>query len=149
MNLRITLRGLARTPLFVVVSVLSLALGIGVNTAIFSMIDQMLLRKLPVKNPHELVYLYHPGPFSGSVSSDEADEPSFSYPLFREFQQQQTPFTGLAGARAQSVALAYKGNAAIGNARLVSGNYFGLLGVTPALGRVLTKDDDRTPGAHL
>jgi putative ABC transport system permease protein len=147
-KLKSTLRGLARTPLFLVVAVVSLALGIGVNTAIFSLLDQMLLRSLPVPAPHELVYLYHPGPWQGNVSSDENGDPSFSYPIFRELQREQTPFTGLAGARAQQVALSYEGHASSGNARLVSGNYFAVMRTGPALGRVLTEDDDRVPGAH-
>jgi predicted permease len=147
-TLRTILRPLARTPLFTAVAVLSLALGIGANTAIFSLLDQMLLRNLPVRNPHELVYLYHPGPTQGSEWTDEADGPSFSYPMFRELQRDQTPFVGLAGARAQTASLAYRNAALLGSARLVSGNYFELLGVRPALGRLLSGDDDRLPGAH-
>src|SRR5882724_8857383 len=147
-NLRLTIRALARTPLFTIVAILSLALGIGANTAIFSLLDQVLLRTLPVKNPRELVYLYHPGPFQGSTSSDEAGGPSFSYPMFREMQKEQTPFVGLAGAANYVGSLAYKNNASHGAVRLVSGNYFDLLGVRPAIGRVFGEDDDRTPGAH-
>ena len=96
-NLRVVLRGLARSPLFVSMATLSLALGIGANTAMFSLLDQILLRSLPVRNPHELVSLYHPGPLQGSVSTDEGGDPSFSYPMFRNLQKQQTPFTGIAG----------------------------------------------------
>src|SRR5882724_9003038 len=107
-NLRLTIRALARTPLFTVVAVLSLALGIGANTAIFSLLDQVLLRTLPVKNPRELVYLYHPGPLQGSVSTDENDGPSFSYPMFRDLQKQQTPFVALAAANNTSASLTYK-----------------------------------------
>src|SRR5688572_19344612 len=147
-NLRVVLRGLVRAPLFVTVAVVSLALGIGVNTAMFSLLDQVLLRTLPVKNPHELVYLYHPGPVQGSSSSDEKDSPSFSYPMFRDLQKQQTPFTALGASRSTFVSLAYHNNASHGRARMVSGNYFELLGVRPAIGRVFNKDDDRTPGGH-
>ncbi|MBZ5624155.1 MAG: ABC transporter permease [Acidobacteriia bacterium] len=147
-SLRIVLRGLARTPLFTVIAILSLALGIGANTAIFSLIDQVLLRTLPVKNPYKLVYLYHPGPVQGSSTSDEAGGPSFSYPMFRELQKEQTPFTGLAGTRSQAVSLAYHNASSHGTARLVSGNYFDLLGVSAAIGRVFTEEDDRTPGGY-
>jgi predicted permease len=147
-SLRIVLRGLLRTPLFTAIAIVSLALGIGANTAIFSLLDQVMLRTLPVKNPQELVYLYNPGPTQGSNSSDEAGGPSFSYPAFREMQKQQTPFVGLGAARGQQVSLAYKNRSSHGEARLVSGNYFGLLGVRPALGRLFTEDDDRTPGGH-
>src|SRR5437588_6006738 len=116
-SLRIVLRGLLRTPLFTAIAVISLALGIGANTAIFSLLDQLMLRTLPVSNPRELVYLYHPGPFQGGVSTDEAGDPSFSYPAFREMQQQQTPFVGLAAGRAQPVSLAYRNAASHGSAR--------------------------------
>ncbi len=136
-RLRVVLRGLARSPLFVAVATLSLALGIGANTAMFSLLDQLLLRALPVRNPQDLVLLYHPGPLQGSISADEDGGPSFSYPMFRDLQKQQTPFTGIAGARGRFVAVAYKNSAAHGDARLVSGNYFQLLGVRPALGRLL------------
>ncbi len=147
-SLLVILRGLLRTPLFSAVAVLSLALGIGANTAMFSFIDQLLLRSLPVKNPAELVYLYHPGQVQGSSSSDEGGGSPFSYPMFRNLQKLQTPFVGLAGARNSLVSLAYRNSASHGVARLVSGNYFELLGVRPAIGRLLTPDDDRTPGGH-
>ena len=145
-NLRVIVRGLARQPLFTMVAIVSLALGIGANTAIFSLLDQVLLRTLPVRNPQELAYLYHPGPLQGSVNTEERGDPSFSYPMFRELQKEQTPFVALAGASSQTVGLAWHGAASLGIARLVSGNYFELLGVRPALGRLFTEDDDRRPG---
>ena len=136
------------SPLFTITAIASLALGIGANTAMFSMIDRVLLRTLPVKNPHELAFLYHPGPVQGSQTSDEAGGPSFSYPMFRELQQQQTPFVGIAGRYSAGASLSYRNNALPGTAFLVSGNYFSLLGVDAALGRVLSEDDDRTIGGH-
>src|SRR5580658_1849940 len=123
-KLKVILRGMMRTPVFTGIAILSLALGIGANTAIFSLLNQVLLRTLPVKNPQELVFLYHPGPAQGSVSSDESGGPSFSYPMFREMQKEQTPFTGLAGTRAMGASLAFRNHAVPGMARLVSGNYF-------------------------
>jgi len=147
-NLRVVVRGLARNPLFVAVAALSLALGIGANTAMFSLLDQIILRTLPVKNPEQLVFLYHPGPLMGSNSTDEGGGPSFSYPMFRDLQKQQTPFTGLAAARNTFVSLAYKNSASHGNARMVSGNYFDLLGVRSAIGRLLGEDDDNSIGSH-
>src|SRR5258708_35566121 len=104
-NLRVGLRGVGRRPVFVAVATLSLALGIGANTARLSLMDQMLLRALPVRNPQELVSLYHPGPLQGNVWSDEDGGPSFSYPMFRDLQKQQTPFTGIAGTRGTRVSL--------------------------------------------
>src|SRR5436190_7440166 len=146
-NFRVVLRGLGRSPLFVAVATLSLALGIGANTAIFSLMDQMLLRTLPVRNPQELVSLYHPGPFQGSVWSDEDGGPSFSYPMFRELQKQQTPFTGIAGTRGVSVSLSYKNSASHGGARMICGNFFDVLGVRAAMGRLVSgADDTRTGG---
>jgi len=142
------LRSLARAPLFTFAAVLSLALGIGANAAMFSLIDRALLRRLPVQDPDRLVFLYHPGPLQGSVSADEDGGPSFSYPMFRDLQTQQTPFTGLAASRATEASLSYRGEALPGSALLVSGNYFGLLGVRAALGRVFAEDDDTGPGAH-
>src|ERR1051325_852608 len=147
-QLRVILRALVRTPVFSLIAIASLALGIGANTAIFSMIDQIMLRALPVKNPQELVFLYHPGPVQGSSSSDEQGSPSFSYPMFKELQKEQTPFTGIAGTRATGVSLSYKNSASPGGCEMVSGNYFDLLGVKPALGRLFTEDDDRTPSGH-
>lgn len=105
-TLRVILRGLGRTPGFTLTAILSLALGIGANTAIFSLLDQVLLRMLPVKNPRELVFLYSPGPTQGHYSSDESGGPSFTYPVFRELEKQQTPFTGLAAARRAAASVA-------------------------------------------
>jgi len=147
-NLRVILRNLLKTPVVTAVAILSLALGIGANTAMFSMLDQFLLRTLPVPNPEELVFLYHPGPLQGSTSTDENGDPSFSYPLFRELQKQQTPFTGLAGARMFGASLSYNNQPLRGTIHLVSGNYFEVLGVKPALGRLLTESDDQTLGGH-
>src|SRR5580658_1561942 len=113
-NLIVILRGMRRTPVFSGIAILSLALGIGANTAIFSLLDQFLLRTLPVKNPGELVLLYHPGPTQGSYSSNEAGGPSFSYPMFREMQQEQTPFTGLAAAGELEASMAFRNSAVPG-----------------------------------
>ena len=147
-NLRSILRALARTPVFTAIAILSLALGIGANTAIFSMLDQVVLRMLPVKNPKEIVFLYHPGPTQGNNSSDEGNGSSFSYPMFRDLQKMQTPFVGIGGSRGASASIFYRNSASDGSASTVSGNYFDLLGVKPAIGRLFTEDDDRTPSAN-
>jgi predicted permease len=146
-KLMVILRGMARTPVFSGIAIASLALGIGANTAMFSLLDQFLLRTLPVKNPQELVFLYHPGPAQGSVSSDEDGSPSFSYPMFRELQKEQTAFTGLAAASSTDASIAFHNSALPGTVHLVSGNYFELLGIKPALGRLFAEDDDRNDGA--
>ena len=147
-SIRLTLGGLARAPLFTAVALASLALGIGANTAIFSLLDRLLLRTLPVQAPDQLVNLYHPGPVQGSSSTDEGDMPSFSYPMFRSMQKQQTPFTGLAARSGVTLSLSHGNRAVPGRGYLVSGSYFDVLGVEPALGRMFTEDDDRTPGGH-
>jgi len=142
------IRGLIRAPLFTITAIASLALGIGANTAMFSMIDRVLLRTLPVKNPDEIAFFYHPGPVQGSQTTDEAGGPSFSLVMFRELQQQQTSFVGIAGRYSVTGSLSYRNNAVPGTVFLVSGNYFSLLGVEAAIGRVLSEEDDKTIGGH-
>src|SRR5260221_7029093 len=145
-EIRLTIRSLARTPLYSLTAVVSLALGIGATTAIFSMIDQVLLQTLPVKEPAELAFIYQTGPLSGSISTSEPGGPAFSYPMFRELQTQQTTFTGLAGSYGVAESAAYNNAAANGRALLVSGNYFQVLGVGAAMGRVFDEHDDRDVG---
>jgi predicted permease len=147
-TLRSTLRALFRTPVTIAVAIASLALGIGANTAMFSVMRQILWRLLPVREPEQLVFLYHPGPVQGSHSADEADGPSFSYPVYRELARQQTSFTGLAGGRLFGASISYNNQPIRGGFHLVTGNYFEVLGVRSALGRVLTPGDDVNRGGH-
>jgi predicted permease len=147
-DFRAILRTLVRAPGYALTAVLSVALGVGANTAIFSLIDQVLLRRLPVEHPGELVFLYHPGPLEGSVSTEESGGPSFSYPVFRALQREPGALTAVAGARSTSATVGQAGHALAGTVHRVSGNYFGLLGVRPALGRLLGEEDDRHPGEH-
>ncbi|MBS1827162.1 MAG: ABC transporter permease [Acidobacteria bacterium] len=147
-DIRYAFRVLARTPIISLIVVASLALGIGANTAIFSMIHQIILRSLPVEAPEELAFFYQPGPAQGRTSSDDKDMPAFHHPMFRELQQRQTSFTGIAGFRASSASISYQGSAVPGRVNLVSGNYFQVLGLKPTIGRLFTEDDDKTPGAH-
>jgi predicted permease len=147
-EIRLTVRSLARTPLYTLTAVASLALGIGATTAMFSLMDRVLLRTLPVTDPGRLAFLYHPGPLSGSVSTSESGGPAFSYPMFREMQAQQTAFAGLAGAYSVPASAAYNNAASNARALLVSGNYFQVLGVGPAMGRLFDENDDREPGGH-
>ncbi|HEY6340157.1 MAG TPA: ABC transporter permease [Bryobacteraceae bacterium] len=146
--LRGLIRGLAEAPLFSAVAVLSLALGIGANTAIFSVVDQLLLRPLPVSHPKELVFLYDPGPVQGSYTADESGGPSFSYPVFQELRKRQAPFHDLAGMHLLSASFSYQNAPAFILAELVSGNYFSLLGLKPALGRLFNEDDDGAVDEH-
>jgi putative ABC transport system permease protein len=147
-EIRLIVRGLLRTPLFTLTAVVSLALGIGATTAMFSMLDAVLLRTLPVKEPSGLVFLYHPGPSQGSVSTSEPNGPAFSYPMFREMQAQQTAFSALAGSYSVAASMAYHNTASTGSALLVSGNYFEVLGTAAAMGRLFDDHDDRIEGGH-
>src|SRR4029453_2839067 len=149
-NLRLALRMLLRTPALSAIAILSLAIGIGANAAIFSLYNQMLLRPLPVADPDALVNLGAPGPKPGSSSSNTAGSRAytFSYPMFRDLERAQTRFSGIAGHRLIRTNLAFKNQTTAGQGMLVSGSYFGLLGLTPAAGRLIGLDDDRTPGAH-
>ncbi len=147
---RFAFRTLAKTPVVSIVAILSLALGIGANTAIFSLFEQVLLRALPVKAPGELVNLTANGPRSGSNSTNNAggNQSIFSYSMFRDLERQQTVFTGIAAHRSFGANLAYQGQTVSAAGMFVSGSYFPTLGVKPAAGRLLGLDDDKTPGAH-
>ena len=151
-DLRYSLRQLRKHPAFSAVAVLTLALGIGANTAIFSLLNAVLLRSLPVRQPEQLD-LFGKGTWRGSVS----DLPNrswqlFSYPFFREFRQKNQVFSDVAAI--DSILFSTHGRVAGGtnlekmNVELVSGTYFNVLGVNPVLGRVLTDADDQTPGGH-
>ena len=150
-NLKFAFRMLAKTPFVTLVAILSLALGIGANSAIFSLFEQLILRPLPVSEPDRLVNLAAPGPKPGSQSCNTAGgcDEVFSYPMFRDLERVQTIFTGLAAHRVFGANLAYKGQTRNTDGMLVSGSYFPVLGLQPALGRLLGPDDDRTIGGHF
>ena len=150
-NLTLAVRRLLKTPFVTAVAVISLALGIGANAATFSLFDQMLLRPLPVHEPERLVNLGAPGPKPGSTSCSQAGDCDavFSYPMFRDLERQQRVFTGVAAHRGFGANLAYRRQTLNAEGMLVSGSYFPVLGVRPALGRLLGPDDDRTVGGHF
>jgi predicted permease len=144
-DLRLAVRGLLRSPLFASVAILSLALGIGANTAIFTLIDQILLRKLPVKNPHELVMLFQEGPHNGSNMGIRMH----SYPIYQEFQKRAEPFSEVIARRLVAASVTIDNQTERLDAEMVSGNYFTMLGVPAAIGRVLTsQEDDQTYSGH-
>ena len=151
MNLKLALRRLIKTPFVSLVAIVSLALGIGANAAIFSLYDQTLLRPLPVVRPSELVNLLAPGPKPGSNSCGQAGscQEIFSYLMFRDIERQQTAFTGVAAHVGFGANLAYRGQTLNGQGMLVSGSYFPVLGLQPALGRLFSADDDRNIGSHF
>ena len=151
MNLKLAIRRLFKTPFVTIVAILSLALGIGANAAIFSLFDQTLLRALPVQRPNELVNFSSPGPKQGSNSCGQAGdcESVFSYPMFRDLEKQQTVFTGIAAHVGFGANLSYQAQTRSGDGMLVSGSYFPVLGLQPALGRLLDPNDDRNIGGHF
>jgi predicted permease len=149
-TLKFAFRSLRKTPGFTAVVVLTLALGIGANTAIFSLFEQFVLRSLSVPEPDRLVNLSAPGPRIGSTSSGIAggSEDVFSYPMFRDLERMQDVFTGIAAHQLFKANLAYKGQVKDGAGLFVSGSYFPVLGVHPALGRLLGPADDSQTGAN-
>jgi predicted permease len=147
-DIRFCLRGFARQPLLPLIVVATLALGISVNAAIFSVYDQILLRELPVSEPDGLVNLGSPGFKQGNTSCNDGGtcDEIFSYPMFRDLERVDGPFEGIAAHRYTDASLAFEGETATGSALLVSGQYFPLLGIQPAAGRLLDANDDRVAG---
>jgi predicted permease len=143
-DVNFALRTLRRTPGFTLVAILTLALGIGANTAIFTLLNQVLLRLLPVKDPHSLVMLTMRGRHYGSNWGSNA----ISYPMYKDFQAHNEVFSGMV-ARFPIYASVTVGNSSERvKAELVSGTYFDVLGVTTAIGRTITPDDDKTKDGH-
>jgi len=149
-HLTLAFRTLFKTPFVTGIAVVSLALGIGANAAIFSLFDQILLRPLPVPSPDRLVNLAAPGLKPGSQSCGQAGDCDvvFSYPMFRDLERSQTVFTGLAAHLAFGVSLSYRDQATTGEGMYVSGSYFPTLGLRPALGRLLGPADDQGIGTN-
>ncbi|HEY6351958.1 MAG TPA: ABC transporter permease [Candidatus Angelobacter sp.] len=142
-NLVYAARVLRLNPGFTAVAVLSLALGIGANTAIFSLIDQVVLRPLPVWQPKELVMLDDPGTNPGANHGKH----SFSYPMYRDIRNHNDVFAGVIGRRGFPASLSWGRGTARIQGELVSGNYFEVLGVQPYIGRLIASDDDRNGSA--
>jgi len=147
-DVRYGARMLLKSPAFTAIAVLMLALGIGANTAIFSLTDQVLLRELPVQKPEQLVILRSPGDKPGHTSSDSDAATSFSYPLYKDLRAQSQVFSGLLARYAVPLNVAGQGSTERASGELVSGNYFEVLGVPPALGRVFSLQDETAPGAN-
>ncbi|MBZ5538078.1 MAG: ABC transporter permease [Acidobacteriia bacterium] len=143
-DIRYAVRVLVKDPLFSALAVLTLALGIGANTAIFTLLDQVLLRLLPVKNPQQLVLLTMRGRHYGNNWGGNA----ISYPMYRDFQDHNEVFSGMFCRFPTQVSLTFGGQAERVEAELVSGTYFNVLGVTTVLGRPFTPEDDRIPNGH-
>jgi len=144
--MKLAFRNLWRHPAFALTAVLSLALGIGANTAIFTLTNQILLRVIPVKDPQRLVAFHWTGQFIGG--STRGYEDSFSYPMFADLRDSSDALVRIAARYQDSVDVAVEGPAERASAELVSGNYFDVLGVTPALGRLLTPEEDKLKGGE-
>ncbi len=149
-DLQFALRQMRRSPGFLLTAVLTLALGVGANTAVYSLLDQALLRSLPVRAPEQLVVLSAPGKAWEGHTGDRGagEDKSFSNPMYRDLRDQAKVFDGLIATGSTSVGIAHDRASETGEAELVSGNYFSVLGVTPALGRLLSPADDAAPGAR-
>jgi putative ABC transport system permease protein len=147
-SIKFALRTLFKTPFVTAVAIVSLALGIGANAAIFSCFNQMLLESLNVPRPAELVNLGAPGPKPGGTNCGQPGDCDavFSYEMFRDLQKVQTSFTGIAAHQPFGANLAFDGQTMSGQGLLVSGNYFQVLQVPPALGRLFDSSDDRLAG---
>ena len=148
-DLRYAVRNLRSTPFVNAVAVLSLALGIGANAAIYSLFEQILLRPLPVPAPQELVTLNLPGPIQGNDSCNQSGCGNgiiWSYPMLRDLERSQTVLAGIAGYRIFGASIALGDEPTVGEGSWVSGGYFPTLRVRPALGRLLGPSDNE-PGA--
>src|SRR6516225_9213581 len=143
-DLRYAFRTLRKAPLFTCVAVLSLALGIGANTAIFTLVNQLILQLLPVRDPEQLVLFTARGSHYGSNTGGNA----ISYPMYTDFRDHNEVFQGMFCRYGTAMSLNYGGKTELVSGELVSGNYFPVLGVGAALGRAFTAQDDLIQGGH-
>jgi predicted permease len=143
-DLRFSARSFLRSPSFTATAVLSLALGIGATTALYSLIDQIVLRVLPVDHPERLVLIDWIG-FQNAETFGTSN--LMSYPICQDLQQQKEFFDGVFCRAVTTISVSTGGEPRLTAAELVSGTYFSVLGASPALGRLLTIDDDHAPGS--
>ena len=148
-DIRFALRQLHRAPGFAITVVATLALGIGANAAVFTLFDQVLLRMLPVEKPKELVRFEWTGAFSGSASSfGGSTRDFFSYPMYKDLRDQNQVFSGMLAADRVGLGVAWRNHAENEDSEIVSGNYFQVLGLRPAAGRLFTQADDTAKDAN-
>ena len=151
-DLRFALRGLFRNPGLTLVAVLTLAVAIGANSTIFSLLSQALLRTLPVRDPQQLVVFNFGGDPDGHTHSEGGDRPGhhyeFSYPMYRDLRDQNNALSGLIASAIHDAGATWNNHAEVVSAELVSGNYFEVLGVPPAVGRVFRAADETAPGGN-
>lgn len=151
-DIRYALRQLRRSPGFTLTVIVTLALGIGANAAVFTLFDQVLLRMLPVQSPKELVRLEWSGAFSGSMSAFGGDTDGhrnyYSYPMYRDLRDQNQVFQGVLAADKAQLGVSWRNQAESKDAEVVSGNYFQVLGLKPAAGRLFTAQDETTKNGN-
>jgi putative ABC transport system permease protein len=151
-DIRYALRQLRKSPAFTITVIVTLALGIGANAAVFTLFDQVLLRMLPVEKPKELVRFEWSGGFSGSLNTfggDSADHHNyFSYPMYKDLREHTQVFQDMLAADKATVGVSWHNQAENEDAEIVTGNYFQMLGLRPALGRLLTQQDDTAKNAN-
>jgi predicted permease len=143
-DLRYALRSLRKSPVFLAVAVLSLALGIGANTAIFTLLNQLVLAPLPVHDPEQLVMLAGRGKHYGGNNGPDR----LSYPMYREIRDKNEVFSGMFCTYPATVSATFNGATELIGADFVSGNFFPVLGIGAAAGRVFTASDDLIQGGH-
>jgi putative ABC transport system permease protein len=151
-DIRFALRQLRKSPAFTLTVIVTLALGIGANAAVFTLFDQALLRMLPVDRPRELVRFVWTGGFTGSMTSfggdTDVEHNYFSYPMYRDLRAQNQVFQDILAADEVTVGISWQNQAENESSELVSGNYFQMLGLRPALGRLFTIEDDTAKNAN-
>jgi predicted permease len=148
-NIRYAVRQLMRGPGFAATVIVTLALGIGANSAIFTIFDQVLLRMLPVERPKELVRFEWTGSFSGSISAFGGGSHNyFSYPMYKDLRDKNAVFEGVIAAMRGGVGVSWNNQAENDDAEIVSGNYFSVLGLRPAVGRFFTDAEDQAKNAN-
>jgi len=143
-DLLYSLRTLRKSPVFLGVAVLSLSLGIGANTAIFTLIHQLILQPLPVRDPEQLVMLAGRGKHYGGNNGPDR----LSYPMYQEIRDKNQVFSGMFCTYPATVSASFEGRTELIGADFVSGNYFPVLGIGAAVGRVFTASDDLFQGGH-
>ena len=148
-NVRYALRQFRRSPGFAATVVVTLALGIGATAAIFTLVDQVLLRMLPVDKPQELARFHWKGSFAGSMSSFGGDTGNyFSYPMYKDLRDQNQAFSGMLAVMRTGAGISWHNQADSDDVEVVSGNAFDVLGLKPSLGRLLHQTDDTQKNAN-
>ena len=140
-DMRFAVRTLGRSPMYVAVVVLTLTIGVGINATIFTMVNTLLLRPLPVRAPEELVEIY-------SFNAEYGVPITSSYPDYLSISESATTVSGIAGHSMLGASMTSNGRAEMVYGEFITGNFFELLGITPQMGRLIGPDDDRVPGGH-